>query len=109
MARVNRLTEEVENTDDYIKLATKDKQEFINKLGRLEDIEEEIGCPLEVREKAIKYGIYIKNIYGEMVNFKVMLVYKNEQMGYYFRFINDGYVLLADYKKTWWLKRDKSE
>ena len=106
---MNRQTEKVKDTDDYIKLATKNKQEFINKLGRLEDIEEEIGCPLEVREKAIKYGIYIKNIYGEMVNVKVMLVYKNEQMGYYFRFINDGYVLLTDYKKTWWLKRDKSE
>ena len=83
--------------------------QIVQKLGRLEDLEEQLGCPLEVREKAIKYGIYIKNIYGEMVNFKVMLVYKNEQMGYYFRFINDGYVLLADYKKTWWLKENREE
>ena len=83
--------------------------QIVNKLGKLEDLEEELGCPLEVRERAIKYGIYIKNIDGEMVNFKVMLVYKNEQLGYYFRIVNDGYVLLTDYKKTWFLKEDKSE
>ena len=51
---MSRLTEKVKNTDDYIKLATKDKQEFINKLGRLEDLEEQLGCPLEVFVKAFK-------------------------------------------------------
>ncbi len=35
-----RLTEKVKNTDDYIKLPTKDKQEFINKLGQVEDLME---------------------------------------------------------------------
>lgn len=74
-----------------------------------EDLEEELGCPLEVREQALKNGIYIKNIDGDMVNFKVMLVYKNKELGYYFRIINDGVVLLKDYKKTWFLKKDKSE
>ena len=37
---MNRLTEKVKNTDDYIKLPTKDKQEFINKLGKIEDLME---------------------------------------------------------------------
>lgn len=51
---MSRLTEKVKTTDDYIKLATKDKQEFINKLGRLEDLEEQLGCPLEVLVEAFK-------------------------------------------------------
>lgn len=51
---MSRLTEKVKNTDDYIKLATKDKQEFINKLGKLEDLEEQLGCPLEVFVEAFK-------------------------------------------------------
>ena len=37
---MSRLTEKVKNTDDYIKLPTKDKQEFIDKLGKLEDLME---------------------------------------------------------------------
>ena len=44
---MSRLTEKVKDIDDYIKLPTKNKQEFINKLGQLEDIEERLGCPLE--------------------------------------------------------------
>ena len=107
---MSRLTEKNKFDTHYgISISKNLLQSAYDKLGKLEDLEEQLGCPLEVREKAIKYGIYIKNIYGEMVNFKVMLVYKNEQMGYYFRFINDGYVLLADYKKTWWLKENREE
>lgn len=51
---MSKLTEKVKTTDDYIKLATKDKQEFINKLGRLEVLEEQLGCPLEVFVEAFK-------------------------------------------------------
>lgn len=40
---MKRLTEKVKNTDDYIRLSTKDKQEFINKLGKLKDLEEKLG------------------------------------------------------------------
>lgn len=83
--------------------------DLLEKINKYKSIEEQLGCPLEVREQALKNGIYIENIYGEMVNFKVMLVYKNKELGYYFRFINDGYVLLTDYKKTWWLKENLEE
>ena len=57
-------------------------------LSKYRELEEQLGCPLEVRERALTNGIYIKNIYGDMVNFKVMLVYKNKELGYYFRIIN---------------------
>ena len=82
--------------------------QVITKLGKLENIEEELDFSIEVIFEALKNGIYIKNILDEMINFKCMLVYKNEEIGWYFHIIN-GYVLLKDYKKTWWLKADKSE
>ena len=53
---MTNLTEKVKNTDDYIKLATKDKQEFINKLGRLEAMEKELGFSLEKLNE-----IYLQN------------------------------------------------
>lgn len=104
---MSRLTEKVKNTDDYIKLPTKDKQEFINKLGKLEDLEEQIGCPLEVVFKAIYSGIYYIYPNGNIV------LERSFKLNHY----SSGWCLikpklnfkLEDYKKTWWLKRDKSE
>lgn len=80
----------------------------MNKLGKLEDIEESLGCPLDVVFKALKEGIYIENEFGKMVNFKCRLTYKNEEIGWYFNII-DGYVLIKDHKKTWWLSETKEE
>lgn len=108
---MNRETEKVKNMNDYIKLATKDKQEFINKLGKLEDLEEELGCPLEVVFKALKEGIWVEeynsfekhNVRG--IGLKGLEVIDNlcsygecDFTCYY-----------KDYKKTWWLKEDRSE
>ena len=116
---MSRLTEKIKNTEDYVRLATKDKQEFINKLGRIEELEEQIGCPLEVVFKAISNGIYtnwdwyydefdinaelshIDNVYYGVNPFgkiSIMFGYKKETI-----------IDLKDYKKTWWLKEDKSE
>ena len=99
--------------DNYIDKMEEENAIYVDKgleyAEKYHKIEEQIGCPLEVREQALVNGIYIENIYGELINFKVMLVYKNKELGYYFRIINDGYVLLTDYKKTWWLKEDRSE
>ena len=35
--------------------------EDLKKLGKFEDLEEQIGCPLEVREKAFDKGFYDEN------------------------------------------------
>lgn len=80
-----------------------------NKLGKLEDLEEELGCPLEVVFKSLKNGIYLeerKSISTEICYHAlecefVIEWYKNKE--------DYGYELLKDYKKTWWLKEDKSE
>lgn len=94
-----------ENYKDFV---FSSEQLMYEKLGQLEDLEEKLGCPLDIINKALKKGIYIKNIYDEMTNFKCRLTYKNEELGWYFNIIN-GYVMVKDYKKTWWLKEDKSE
>ena len=116
---MSRLTEKVKNTEDYIRLATKDKQEFINKLGRIEDLEEQIGCPLEVVFKAIKNGIYTNwdwyydefDINAELAHIDNVYYGVNpfEKISIMFRYKKETIIDLKDYKKTWWLKEDKSE
>lgn len=83
----------------------------VDKLGKLEDLEEEIGCPLEVRCRIVTDSV----IYDENgVDYKVVYIYK-EHFDCENPFDNEmGYCDLcafswADYKETWWLKRDKSE
>lgn len=80
---------------------------LLNKLGKLEDLEEELGCPLEVLVKALKSGIY-----RMLENGKIIF-----ETSFKLKFYSSGWCLikpklnfkLEDYKKTWWLKKDKSE
>ena len=88
-------------------------------LFKYKDLEEQLGCPLEVIFKAIQNGIYtnwdwyydefdinaelshIDNVYYGVNPFgkiSIMFGYKKETI-----------IDLKDYKKTWWLKKDKSE
>ena len=89
---MNRLTEKVKNTDDYIKLPTKDKQEFIDKLGELEDLEERLSCDL-VEAGAALYIIITKELNIE--DFRIC-VEKNE---------ND-YEALAEFNSKQWTSNE---
>ena len=122
---MSRLTEKVKNTDDYIKLATRDKQEFINKLGKLEDLEEEIGCPLDFIFKVLKApkiyieGMNVRSEYDDKFkfnaksNYYIINPYAIEGKKPEFLFVDRwsyGFDLrLKDYKKTWWLAENKEE
>lgn len=130
---MSRLTEKVKNTEDYIKLATKDKQEFINKLGKLEDLEEELGnnfsgknedCSFKVLFEATKNGFWYQvnpNKYIHLVPDENHTIVYSWNDGYpilqYMEITNDICftlqcvydVFITDYKKTFWLKEDKSE
>jgi len=120
-----RLTKKVEGEDRYI--ATNFKRngnlfhsidnynaKVYNKLGKLEDLEEELGCPLDVREQALKQDeiFYIEKNQNKMIRVVAM------NCGY----INNGECVLnclangiwfclptKDYKNTWWLKETKEE
>ena len=117
-----RLTELNEKTGNYVyNNQIKSFQEIYNKLGKLEDLEEQIGCPLEILVKAIKNGIWFINeddkleYIDEALCFNTILntdklVFDN--YGYHCKNIEKvkgNQIYLEDYKKTWWLKEDKSE
>lgn len=84
----------------------------INKLGKLEDIEDELGCPLEVVFEALDKGITIEI---DDLGIKVLdtferprLYYSDDFKCYRFELLFGAYVVkLKDYKKTWWLPSDK--
>ena len=108
------LTEEMqkEYIEDKIKKLT-------DKVGKYEDLEEQIGCPLMVLVRALKDGVYTKNdIYGKDVGnglkyFEEIYISTNgiELLhNSMFKGIESiGTIQIKDYKKTWWLKEDKSE
>ena len=49
---MSRLTEKCDGGYTYVEYGTEEK--IVNKLGKLEDLEEELGCPLEVLVKAFQ-------------------------------------------------------
>ena len=108
---MNRLTEKDILTNDYTYSCSinrfeygKGKQEILNKLGKLEDLEEQLGCPLDVYVKATTNGIIVD---GSKYQVKV----RKDNYGYYFILSNGSCYpfYLKNYKKSWWLKSDKSE
>ena len=90
-------------------------KEELNYASNCHNLEEQIGCPLEVVFKALKEGIYYKFIETDCKLNKMIVPMS--------RIIDDKYcwtcpkwtsttlmnVKLKDYKKTWWLKEDMSE
>lgn len=76
----------------------------IDKLGKIEDIEVELGCPIEVLFRALNDGIWCQDrnklLYEPLPAFRECCIYVSDF---------DTYVSPSDYKKTWWLKEDKSE
>ncbi len=104
--------------------------EAIKKLGRLEDLEEELGCPLEVvfkaLEEGIEYEIEITTYYviGDTIPTKRLEKRKNIKEIKLKKYINkfaffvpydysragivqNDIIYLKDYQKTWWLKGEK--
>lgn len=72
-------------------------------VGRLEDLEDQIGCTLSIREKALQQG-FIYNGFTKISN--IYCKYNDNEC-----FLSNGAIkfYIKDYKKTWWLKEDKSE
>ena len=74
---MERLTEKVNG--EYIHKVHKFcLNDCYKKLGKLEDIEEELGIPLEVLFKAMKDGVYIKEI-TKYVRVDVILKFNEEK------------------------------
>ena len=88
--------------------------EPINKLGKLEDLEEELGCPLDIVFKALMNGIYTKEseLDNELELFVVRGIEK-KGVSVISKFCSyaecDFTCEYKDYKKTWWLKENREE
>lgn len=91
----------------------------IEKLGQLEDIEEKLGCPLDVVFKALsngfkyravchKLGTKQENVEQIIYCDYAYIYYADDVKAWFISTINECFYL-KDYKKTWWLKEDKSE
>lgn len=85
-----------------------------NKLGQLEDIEEELGCPLDL--VLVPYSLSgLKKIwYHKQWCDVVRVVAYEEATRPYMEVRCKDYkylktIFLDDYKNTWWLKEDRSE
>ena len=69
-------------------------------------LEQEVGCPLEVRLKITSSTIFWDDKGNPM---KIYSIGEHEIVGHT---LGDGYTngySYRDYKKTWWLKEDRSE
>lgn len=118
-------TELLKRIDEKKYLTEREHQEYLsilnevlNDICKYKDIEEELGCPIEVVFKALKNGIY-RYMYFEEGN-PVLRHYDELETDGEFLFFEylrhdtegqeeDGEDYLKDYKKTWWLKEDRSE
>lgn len=109
------LTEEHLTTYDRMMLKQVEKElENSIKTKALDDIEKDSGCSIEVVFKALKNGIYCeycRSLFSrcKLRKLEVCLVY---DYGFYLlrpTHKADFSLPLDEYKKTWWLKEDKSE
>jgi hypothetical protein len=108
--KMNRLTKKLKNEDEYCLVVNDVIFGFFatNKLGKLEDIEEELGCSLEVIFKALKDGIIdIENQEHRHIHLRDngTYVFPNGWIFHTYHFTYE--FKLSDYQKTWWLKGEK--
>lgn len=86
------------NQKEYPYLAGADINEITNKLGKLEDIEEELGIPLEVIFKALLNGILDED---GRYHSKVRL---SNKLGYIGLVDEEGYCWdTKKYLSKWWI------
>ena len=110
---MSRLTKKYDGGD--IEVIGNEYKAF-QKLGKLEDIEDELGCPLDVVFKALKEGYQYKLITTNIITKETIkqiiktdyayLLYSDDC--WWIGTIRDSH-RLSDYNKTWWLKEDLSE
>ncbi len=85
-------------------------EDILVKLGKLEDLEEQLGCPLEVVFKALTERIVFKHRITQQILLgrKPELVFRDNEYRFYIGYHTFGQeVKLSDYQKTWWLPKDK--
>ena len=109
---INQLEEITDTKNEICKLDEENdsriSQAIRNKLGQLEDLEEKLGCPLEIVFKALINGVYYEDVANHMIYMPVDL-HLNLEGEYVLYFSDEEYLLTKNYKKTWWLKEKREE
>ena len=103
---MERCTHYDEKQKHYIRLSSRLAAD--NKLGKLEDLEEQLGCPLEVVVKALQNGIFYEDV-ANCMKYMVVDLSFNLEGDFVLYFDDEEHWLARNYNKTWWLKIDKSE
>ena len=113
ITRKNKEKDYVENTKiDYVVWEEKDIINCINKLGQLEDIEEELGIDLIALFKALKNGVYHKVLRGTKYKtfyFDYVELRKDKEESWYLLVPTTAIMYIKDYGKTWALKMEELE
>ena len=104
-----RLTDDkvVKNLNKVNYLERNKAQERYIKLGFLEDIEEYLGCSLDVVFSALQNNIISDNLNPDNIK-TIYLRLKPEQNSYLLVIDNQNQKTLLrtkDYSKTWWLRK----
>ena len=76
--------------------------------AKYKDLEEQLGCPLEVVVNALKNGVYYEDV-ANCMKYMVVDLHCNLEGDFVLYFDDEECLLARNYKKTWWLKKDKSE
>jgi len=116
---MSRLTTKISD-GFYVADHAHNTDEVTHKLGVTEDLEEQLGCPLECMVAVFKAMqqdyIYcdIGNGMYKLHNFRLDYVDLADDVyftrsEYHYVLDDDCCIFVKDYKKTWWLREDKSE
>ena len=84
----------------------------IDKLGQLEDIEDELGVDLKIFIKALIYGFYVKDNDFEKPHYMFSpCLFRTdedyERVGEYIIEFGNDFIYLKDYGKTWALTKEE--
>jgi hypothetical protein len=124
---MSRLTKK--ENDIYTFTHTNENRQFVvydlcNKLGKLEDLEDDFGCQIEVFVEAIKDGIIVEKYRFDVepdYDWDDTYVHSNiiasKNLGLFIDYTKSWFLLLEteddcyyyylkDYKNTWWLPSD---
>ena len=83
-----------------------EKQEKEN--SKYKQLEEQLGCPLDVVFKALTNGVYYEDV-ANCMKYMVVDLHLNLEGEYVLYFDDEEYLLTKNYKKTWWLMKNKEE
>lgn len=118
--KINMFADYQETKDDDFCKDANEMVEALETIKELVDLQKEIDCPLIVIRQLFKqdfiYFKYLSNVimvkvkvikglkYGSNPGWYFTCVYPNEDSN-----VDFVHISLRDYKKTWWLKENKSE